>query len=95
MKVQLNSPITESAVTRSGGPGQALQGGAAGGSSAARSETADGIRISGTSVALSESSTKRQAGIDQLTSVVQGGSYQTSSRATSQALVKDALAGEN
>jgi hypothetical protein len=95
MKLQLNSSITESAVTRSGTPGQAVQGGAAGGSSAARSENTDGIRISGTSVALRESSANRQISIDQLTSVVQGGSYQTSSRATSHALVRDALAAEN
>jgi hypothetical protein len=44
---------------------------------------------------VSESSANRQAGIDQLKGLVQGGSYQTSSSATSHALVKDALSAED
>ena len=56
----------------------------------AQAATADGIVISSASAALNQSGR-----IDQLTAAVQGGSYETSSTATSYALVENALSGRN
>jgi hypothetical protein len=54
---------------------------------------ADGIRISIASTALNQLSTDRNEKIGRVTASVQGGSYQTSSVATSTALVEHALSG--
>jgi hypothetical protein len=51
---------------------------------------ADGVRISSAIAALDWS-----AKIQQVTAVVQNGSYQVSSAATSNAIVEDALSGQN
>jgi hypothetical protein len=55
----------------------------------------DGIRISVASTALNQLSASRSAKIDRVTAAVQGGSYQTSSTATGNAVVADALSGRN
>jgi hypothetical protein len=95
MKLQLDASITGSVITRSGAPGQAAAGGTpVGKSTAAPAETGDGTRLSVSSATLNQSSANRSEKIDQLTRAVQGGFYQTSSAATSNALVEDALSGE-
>jgi hypothetical protein len=55
----------------------------------------DGIQISSASAALNQLSARRNAKIDRVAAAVHGDSYQTSSPATSNALVEDALTGGN
>jgi hypothetical protein len=97
MKLQLDASIIGSAIIRPGASG--APGNAAPGSTgvekppAALAETGDGARISVSSAALNQSSADRSEKIDQLTRAVQGGFYQTSSAATSNAVVEDTLSG--
>jgi|GEM_PF-2062122 len=102
MNVQLNSAIPESSSTGSPAAGSAVTGASAptqvnpGGATAGKppAETADGVRISAASTALKQSAANGSAKVVRLTGAVQGGSYVTSSAATSHAIVENILSGK-
>jgi hypothetical protein len=79
MKLRLDPSISIPAIPDPARPGKPPEGIAAAG---------DDIRLSTASAALN-----RSPRIEQLTALVQGGSYQASSAATSSAIVEDALSG--
>jgi hypothetical protein len=81
MKLQLDPSVFIQAIPEPARAGKSPEGTA---------ETGDDIRLSTASAALN-----RSPKIDQLTALVQGGSYQISSAATSSAIVEDALAARN
>jgi hypothetical protein len=96
MKLQLNPSVAAPGTTRSGDTGQVSRGAAPEGrftepSAAAR----DGVLISSASAVLNDLSAERGGKIGQLTALIQGGSYRTSSTATSHALIEDALSARN
>ena len=96
MRLQLDSAVTGTGITRSGETGQtAPVGGPGAGSGRIQSESsgADSIQISGPSTGLNRSFTDRAARIQQLTAVVQGGNYQVSGTKVGRAIVDDALSG--
>jgi hypothetical protein len=92
MRLQLDSTLSGAGISR---PGEAGQTGAAGGADSTRikggSFATDSIQISGTSSALSRLTTDRAARIQQLTALVQNGSYQVPSSRVGRAIVEDAV----
>jgi anti-sigma28 factor (negative regulator of flagellin synthesis) len=94
MRLQLDSAVTGAGITRSGETAQTAPVG--GGTDSRRVGTdftgADSIRLSGLSSALSSSSTDRAARVQQLTALVQNGSYQVPSAQVGRAIVNDAVA---
>jgi anti-sigma28 factor (negative regulator of flagellin synthesis) len=93
MRLQLDSALTGAGITRSGETGQPVP--AAGGGTDSRrigdSTGTDSIQISGASSALSGLSADRAARVQQLTALVQGGSYQVSGAQVGRAIVDDAV----
>lgn len=94
MRLQLDTALTGNGIAGSAETGQAS---AVGSSRAARTNGGasggDSIQISGPSSALSQLSVDRAARLQQLTAIVQGGSYQVSGAQVSRALVENALSG--
>ena len=94
MRLQLDSVLSGADSTKPGAIGQPAAAGDSGsgagriGSSA--SGTQDSIQISGPSSALNRLATDRVVRIQQLTSAVQGGSYQVSSAKVGRAIVEHA-----
>jgi hypothetical protein len=95
MGLQLNTTNTSASTTGASALGQATpsSGASAAKSFAAPEATTDGVGISIASTALNQLSTDRNAKISRVTAEVQSGTYQTSSTATSSALVEHALSG--
>lgn len=96
MRLQLDTALTGTGVA---GPGEAGQAGSAG---TARSDPSrssggasggDSIQISGPSSALNRLSADRSARLEQLSALVQGGTYQVQSAQVSRALVEHAASG--
>src|ERR1019366_746862 len=96
MRLQLDTALTGAGIE---GSGDASQTAAAGSSRAGSSGTsrnasaADSIQISGPSSALQRLSADRTARLQQLTAMVQGGSYQVSAGNVSRAMVDYAVSG--
>ncbi|HEY3823210.1 MAG TPA: flagellar biosynthesis anti-sigma factor FlgM [Bryobacteraceae bacterium] len=98
MRLQLDADVTANGVTKSGASGQAVPIGNTGADSrsvAGDSAGADSIRLSATSNALNTLSADRAARVQQLTAVVQNGSYQVSGSQVGRAIVDDAVSGRN
>jgi anti-sigma28 factor (negative regulator of flagellin synthesis) len=95
MRLQLDPAITGSGIGRTGETGQTQPTGAGGGpnSASGRAIGADSVSISGASSALNQSTAERSARIEQLTALVQGGSYDVSSTVVGHAVVGNALSG--
>jgi hypothetical protein len=94
MRLQLDSALTGTGITRSGETGQTAPIGASGTDSrriGSDSSGGDSIQISGPSSALNRLSTDRAARLEQLTALVQGGSYQVSSTGVGRSIVEDAV----
>lgn len=94
MRLQLDSALTGTGITRSGETDQTAPVGGPGGESrriGGDSTGADSIQISGPSSALSSLSADRAARVQQLTALVQGGSYQVSSSQVGRAIVDNAV----
>jgi anti-sigma28 factor (negative regulator of flagellin synthesis) len=86
--------LTGAGVARSGETGQTAPVGGTGADSrriGSDSSGGDSIQISGPSSALNRLSTDRAARIEQLTVLVQGGSYQVSSEGVGHSIVEDAV----
>jgi anti-sigma28 factor (negative regulator of flagellin synthesis) len=94
MRLQLDPALTGTSVTR---PGETAQTAPAGGLGAASGriggDSGDSIQISGASSALNRLSADRAARIQQLTALVQGGSYQVSGAQVGRAMVDHAVSG--
>jgi anti-sigma28 factor (negative regulator of flagellin synthesis) len=95
IRLQPDVAITNGAVGRTGETDQAGSVGAAtsSGRFSTRSTSTDNVQISGPSSALNQLATERAARIDQLTAIVQGGSYDVSSAKVGRAVVSDAVSG--
>jgi anti-sigma28 factor (negative regulator of flagellin synthesis) len=93
MRLQLDSALTGAGIARSGETGQTAPtgGGAADSRRIGDSTGVDSIQISGPSSALSNLSAERTARVQQLTALVQGGSYQVPSSRVGRAIVDNAL----
>jgi len=93
MRLQLDSASTGTGITRSGETGQTAPVGGPGAESrrVGDSTGTDSIQISGPSSALSSLSAARAARVQQLTALVQSGSYQVSSSQVGRAIVDDAF----
>jgi len=93
MRLQLDSALTGTGITRSGETSQtvAANGGAVDSRRSGDSAGTDSIQISGASSALNNLATDRAARVQQLTALVQGGSYQVPSSQVGQAMVEDAV----
>jgi anti-sigma28 factor (negative regulator of flagellin synthesis) len=94
MRLQLDSALTGTGVTRSGETVQTVPAGGSGTDSrriGGDSAGADSIHISGPSSALNRLSADRTARIEQLTAQVQGGSYQVSGAQVSRSIVDQAV----
>jgi hypothetical protein len=96
MRLQLDTALTGTGVAGSGETGQAgAVGGARPGSGRSTGSTSggDSIQISGPSSALNRLSADRTARVQQLTALVQGGTYQVPGAQVSRALVDHAASG--
>lgn len=94
MRLQLDPALTGNALTGNGVSGTGEAGGAlASGSTGITgvSSGVDSIQISGPSAALNRLGADRTARIQQLTSLVQSGSYQVSGSLVGRAIVDDAV----
>lgn len=93
MRLQLDSALTGTGITRPEESGQTAPAGGSGADSRriGNSPGGDSIQISGPSSALNRLSTDRTARIEQLTALVQGGSYQVSSAGVGHSIVEDAV----
>jgi anti-sigma28 factor (negative regulator of flagellin synthesis) len=95
MAIRLDPAITGAAIGRTGETDQTASVGAGGGAgrTAGRGGSTDTVQISGPSSALNHLAAERTARIEQLTALVQGGSYDVSSAKVGRSIVSDALAG--
>jgi anti-sigma28 factor (negative regulator of flagellin synthesis) len=94
MRLQLDPALTGTGITGAGETGQAVPAGGSGSDSrriGGDSAGADSIQISGPSSALNRLSADRTARIEQLTALVQNGSYGVSGAQVSQAIVDQAV----
>jgi hypothetical protein len=93
MRLQLDSALTGTGITRSGETGQTVpaSGGAVDSRRIGDSAGTDSIQISGASSALNSLAAARVARVQQLTALVQGGSYNVPSSQVGQAIVDDAV----
>jgi len=94
-RLQLDPSINGSGIGQLGETGHAQPVGTGAGSSRAggRATGADSVSISSASSAFNQFTTERTARIEQLTALVQGGSYDVSSAKVGRAVVGDALSG--
>ncbi len=98
MRLQLDADVTANGVTKPGATGQAVPIGNTGSDSrrvAGDSAGSDSILLSATSNALQTLSADRAARVQQLSALVQSGSYQVSGSQVSRAIVDDAVSGRN
>jgi anti-sigma28 factor (negative regulator of flagellin synthesis) len=95
IRLQPDPAITSGSAGRTGAAEQTGSVGAATGSGrfSTRSTSTDNVQISGPSSALNQLATERSARIEQLTALVQGGSYDVSSAMVGRSVVNDAIAG--
>jgi anti-sigma28 factor (negative regulator of flagellin synthesis) len=96
MRLQLDPAITGAGIGRTGEAEQSqpVSGGGGPSRNAGRTLGADSVSISSASSAFNQFATERSARIEQLTALVQGGSYGVSSAKVGQRVVADALAGD-
>ncbi|HEX4274592.1 MAG TPA: flagellar biosynthesis anti-sigma factor FlgM [Bryobacteraceae bacterium] len=95
MRLQLDPAVTGAGIGRTGETGQSGAVGAGGDSSRinGRAAGSDSVQISGPSSALNHLASERAARIEQLSALVQGGSYEVSSAKVGGAIVSDAVSG--
>jgi len=94
MRLQLDPALTGSGIAKPGETGQNVPVGGSGSDSrriGTNSTGGDSVHISGPSSALGRLSADRTARIQQLTSLIQGGSYQISGSQISRSIVASAL----
>lgn len=94
MRLQLDSVVTGTGITRSGETGQTAPAGGPGAESrriGGDTTGADSIQISGLSSALNRLAADRTARIQQLTALVQDGSYQVPGSQVGRAIVDNAV----
>ncbi len=93
MRLQLDPALTGAGIARPGETGQIVPSGGATDSRRIAGDSAggDSIQISGLSNALSSFAADRAARVQQLTALVQGGSYQVSSSQVGRAIVDNAV----
>lgn len=96
MRLQLDSALTGAGITGTGETSQTVPAGGSGADSGRigfNSAGTDSIQISGASSALNQFSADRTERIQQLTALVQGGSYQVPGSQVGGAIVADAVSG--
>lgn len=95
IRLQLDSTVTSGSVGQTGAAEQTGSVGASRGAGrvSTGSNNTDNVRISGPSSALNQLATDRSARIEQLTALVQGGSYDVSSAKVGRSVVSDAVSG--